>query len=324
MSNDEYLKLAKLAKMFAREIAGDDDIKFIQLYLITLKLLLNSEKLSSNAEITDYDFLNMAKVPYPKYFYSNPDFISNVMSLINNREFIVGGQPTSNSDFRDCIYISNEFGTFIQTGTLISPTAAITCAHTYSRGSHPSPELMKIFVGNDKNNLDQGEVVNVLDYYPFPEYRGEENNHLNDLCILILKNPVQTASPRKIASTNLINSAREVQAVGFGEDSSSISGKKNQVLIPVLSNACLPGSERFGCNLGVELVAGRNGACYGDSGGPIYVKSGNDWLLAGVTSRTIEHQPCEVGGIYVRIDIDKYKKWIKDTAGSTGVIWVDE
>jgi endonuclease G len=50
--------------------------------------------------------------------------------------------------------------------------------------------------------------------------------------------------------------------------------------------------------------------CTGDSGGPIYIRDGQDWLLAGATSRATKGSVnnCGDGGVYVRVD--RYLDWI--------------
>jgi uncharacterized protein (TIGR03382 family) len=68
-----------------------------------------------------------------------------------------------------------------------------------------------------------------------------------------------------------------------------------------------------------EIGAGGNGvdACFGDSGGPLYRKVGEEQLVVGVTSRAYMgvpyDEPCGYGGIYTRPD--KVLGWIEETIG---------
>ena len=56
-------------------------------------------------------------------------------------------------------------------------------------------------------------------------------------------------------------------------------------------------------------------ACFGDSGGPLYIDVGNGAALIGVVSRgsSSPGEPCGGGGVYVRAD--KVVAWIQKTTG---------
>jgi hypothetical protein len=78
-----------------------------------------------------------------------------------------------------------------------------------------------------------------------------------------------------------------------------------------------------GCNASVspggEMGAGGNGvdACFGDSGGPLYMLTDKGDYLVGVTSRSYANvwAPCEEGGIWGRPD--SILGWIEANAGVT-------
>jgi secreted trypsin-like serine protease len=68
------------------------------------------------------------------------------------------------------------------------------------------------------------------------------------------------------------------------------------------------------------MVAGHQGlqrdTCKGDSGGPLYIHTGNDqYALLGVTSRGVRNgfTTCGDGGIYVRLD--RCVDWIEQVTG---------
>jgi hypothetical protein len=78
-----------------------------------------------------------------------------------------------------------------------------------------------------------------------------------------------------------------------------------------------------GCNESVrpagEIAAGGNGvdACFGDSGGPLYLLTDHGDYVAGVTSRAYAgvpwSAPCKYGGIWVRPDA--VINWIENKSG---------
>jgi MYXO-CTERM domain-containing protein len=67
-----------------------------------------------------------------------------------------------------------------------------------------------------------------------------------------------------------------------------------------------------------EFMAGGSGvdACFGDSGGPVYLETADGPALIGVVSRgmSVAGVPCGNGGIYVRAD--KVVSWVQSVTGA--------
>ncbi len=118
--------------------------------------------------------------------------------------------------------------------------------------------------------------------------------------------------------------------MGFGNTEATGTfgyGQKRFVDVPIASPDCrgeISGefdSVTYGCDVGLELVAGRpllaRDSCTGDSGGPFYVQDGVPWLLAAATSRATDSSMsnCGDGGVYVRAD--RYRTWIDAIPGVT-------
>ena len=136
----------------------------------------------------------------------------------------------------------------------------------------------------------------------------------HDLGVLKLKNPTAVA-PMAIADANRIDSASAFEVVGFGatdQDGKVYDFEKRHATIRALDNTCVgsragvPDRVAYGCAVGREIVAGQRESpdtCNGDSGGPLLVKSGVSFAIAGVTSRSIPNAPiwCGAGGIYERL-----------------------
>ena len=143
-----------------------------------------------------------------------------------------------------------------------------------------------------------------------------------DIALMFLERDA-AAAPRRLATSEWIDQATSVRAVGFGRTEDPIAepiGIKRQVDVPVASTNCLghvnrgsgpiPDASFYGCGAGGELVAGAplldRDSCNGDSGGPIYIRrnDGHEFLV-GVTSRAVVRpglRPCGDGGIYARVD----------------------
>jgi secreted trypsin-like serine protease len=141
------------------------------------------------------------------------------------------------------------------------------------------------------------------------------------LSVLILEQDVAgvTRPPRRQPR---FDATYFVRAVGFGKRTSTAAwdwkeaSRRHSTATP---NCSTSSQSRYGCDNGLELVAGApfldKDTCYGDSGGPVYVEHDGGWYLAGATSRATADslRPCGDGGIYVRLE--KYIDWIKSVPG---------
>jgi secreted trypsin-like serine protease len=144
----------------------------------------------------------------------------------------------------------------------------------------------------------------------------------------VLDHPA-AAKPRAIAAAC---SAREglvagalVHLVGFGLTTRAGTGdntRLHEAQIPIIDPSC--GDERS-CIAAIapdgEFTAGGGGrdACFGDSGGPIYLDTPGGPALVGVVSRgfAMAGAPCGSGGVYVRAD--QVVPWIQRVTHETVV-----
>ena len=235
---------------------------------------------------------------------------------------VIGGQPVPPGQFLDCVAVGCARA-WDCTGTLIAPRVVVSAAHCVRCASF-------VFFGNDVRPVPPGDtshpsVVAVEDRVRHPDYHGGAN----DLLVLILAKPVNV-EPRRLAATAQIDDAPEARVMGFGwideRERKKNPGEKRFVDLPIASPSCrgslggVADEDAYGCAPGLELVAKRNGrvlkdTCKGDSGGPLYIEEGGEWLLAAATSRATKGTArlCGDGGIYTRLDA--YRPWIESTAG---------
>jgi len=194
------------------------------------------------------------------------------------------------------------------TGTLVAPDVVLTAGHCIET----NPRVVVV----DTIDYAQpgGEVIAVASAHAYPQW---ETHY--DVGVLVLAHPAKT-KPRAIAAActaaKLVDRAR-VEVVGFGLTTQAGTGdnsRLHQAAIAVTdahcttSEACAPAIAPDG-----EFAAGGGGtdACFGDSGGPIYLGD----ALIGVVSRGLSDAgaPCGGGGIYVRAD--KVVDWIERVTG---------
>jgi MYXO-CTERM domain-containing protein len=168
---------------------------------------------------------------------------------------------------------------------------------------------------------DKGEEIDVIE-----TIEHDDSWTTYDVAVLMLAEEARTA-PRIIATDCLLDDygdGSDVTMAGWGAKDSN--GVQYDTLLragmtQVEDHDC--SDTNMGCNRQVspdgELRAGGNGAdaCFGDSGGPLYLHTDQGDFLLGLTSRgyTQSTVDCGEGTIYVRTDaiID----WIEDVSGRT-------
>ncbi len=226
---------------------------------------------------------------------------------------VVGGSNATEGLWDDCaaVYFGNEVGC---TGTLIAPNLVLTAGHCIDRS------ISKVKLATTNYNQG-GEEIRVIQAIGHPQHWSNY-----DIGVLVLEHDAQT-EPRPIAQGCILDQylydGADVAIVGYG----AIDYWGNQYTpwlqeayttvvdhdCSDISSGCYPAISPDG-----EIGAGGSGidACYGDSGGPLYLITERGNFLVGATSRAFSYVqvPCRDGGIYVRADavID----WIE---GQTGV-----
>lgn len=234
-----------------------------------------------------------------------------------NEILIIGGEPTRVNEFDDCVAVGSSFG-WCGSGILVSPNVVLTAAHCFPNC------VRRIFIG--KNVRKDGKIVEVKIAVPHPGYNVFTKS--NDIAVLILKERV-AVTPAPIATEAILNAATKLRLVGYGMTNSTGSvgyGIQQMVDVPPIPNSCLADAQRieYGCNIGVEIVAGapllHRDACGGDSGGPAYVDVNGRWYVGGTTSRktTNSLELCGSFSAYVRSHY--YLPWIREVALTNGGI----
>jgi secreted trypsin-like serine protease len=237
---------------------------------------------------------------------TDPVFLKNARTLIRSPDRIVGGIPSP--DFPDCVAVGTASG-WCCSGTLVAPNVVVTAAHCVAGGCS-----QRIFVGEDVAFPGDGQVIGVRDAVAHPGYRPPGG--VNDLAVLILSEEAEVR-PRGIADATALRAAATVRLAGYGNTdalSSGGYGRRRIVDVPIAST-----DPKYGADQQTEFVAGApfldRDSCNGDSGGPAYVQAGDDWYLAGATSRATasSRRPCGDGGIYTAVSA--HLEWMRSVPG---------
>jgi len=212
------------------------------------------------------------------------------------------------------------------TGSLVAPKVVMTAAHCLGGVSG-------VMIGA-KNwatdfNKEHVEIIPVVRAVAHPSYR---NGWGADIAVLLLASDA-TYEPLTIATDcirdeHLVDGA-EVAVVGFGATSYNGRAQTTRMhfgfteiqdaecradRIGGIATGCIPSLRPGG-----ELAAGGTGvdACFGDSGGPLFLVTDEGDFVAGVVSRAYmgvpRGEPCRYGGIYVRPD--RFIDWMEEAVG---------
>ena len=304
----------------ASERAGDDDRAFVR-YLNECYATKAASVLRTRGRVDARAAQPADRSPRAQQMLNDERYLKNARELARRTQGgvrVIGGVPVPQKEFLDCVAVGGDtqWGC---TGTLIGPNVVLTAGHCSSVAT-------RVFFGHDVSK--PGKVVAVKTRHRHPDYR--KNGKQNDLMVLLLDQPVTNIPVRPIADKAVIDAATDGRVVGFGNTDplgSTGYGVKRMVDVPIASPACLgssdgePDSTAYGCDAGLEFVAGKpllaKDSCTGDSGGPFYLECNGTWTLAGATSRATNSalNDCGDGGIYVRVD--QYLTWIRSIEGAS-------
>jgi len=298
--------MVKQAFEYASKGATSDDRKFYELFKRKLNELAGEKPSAMTA------------------LESDPTYLKNLRAMAQDaangklEPNVVGGNPTPSGEFRDCVAITvdNERSS----GVLIGWNVIATAAHCVSNEN----AIIRVHFGTNIERPDATYPVARANVHIYPGYDASKK-YLHDLAILILSSDVNDPKPCPIAEPGVVDSSAYVRLAGFGiyDSNSGKNGVKHDVSVAVTSPACAKSREDtlYGCHKERELIAGKplvgKDTCNGDSGGPAYVSKNNQWYVGSITSRpTDTAKQCGDGGIYVRIDREPYRSWIRSVPGA--------
>lgn len=199
---------------------------------------------------------------------------------------------------------------YLCSGILIDPTHFLTAAHCMAWMVGLDVEIYVSFDNPIFPELAGNTVIPAIDFTVHPWF-GHDQANLYDLAVLTLPlgstagiSPAALATEGLLDSLNARDELRKVNfiSVGYGIQADweptqfYWDGWRNYSSAPLM--ALVPALIYLNIN---EHATGGGGACYGDSGGPIFLPQGEELILVGVTTLRSDHN-CRAMTSYYRID----------------------
>lgn len=267
--------------------------------------MLHSQVFSNRS----FRWLVLACVPWFLCSLSNASTEASAAGLASP---VVGGRVARPGEWPDVVAVLGADGSLC-TGTLLGADLVLTAAHCIE--GHPQ----EVIVGAIDLAEPGGQRRAVKWSRAYPQWQT-----YFDVGIVMLENPV-FAKPRAVAegctTTDDLARGNVLQLVGFGQTTATATDDNTRLHVATLritdptcthDPACAPAIAPGG-----ELVAGGDGAdaCFGDSGGPLYIPTSTGPALIGVVSRglALSATPCGDGGVFVRAD--QVVRWIETESG---------
>ncbi len=253
---------------------------------------------------------------------------------------IIGGNPVSGNGFESTmalmVVVPTEHGPYnevICTGTLIQPDVVLTAAHCLTDlefpDTHQTDLAVYVTAANDLRPFTAhsaelpSDIMQVSSAAIHPDFSIDGSGlsfglgNDNDIAILYLENSIQTIRPASLIAQEHLSQivvGKTVTIAGYGQRSRRAGDDTEPLKYFGISTIYEIGKAELqvGDRKSEDEQPSREGLatkCYGDSGGPTFMKAGTKEVLIGITSRSyFSHVDCLAAGVDTRVDY--FLDWI--------------
>ena len=182
------------------------------------------------------------------------------------------------------------------------------------------PDLTKVGIGVDGTVLEDISVERLIVHPKYIGVKGQPDTgiyldmNFHDIATLIIDKEIPGMRPVGIASSSILSKGSEVLLAGYGyhseEELSSNPSRKLSAVFTQVSHVNKDFKD-------IQLEANNNrGPCFGDSGGPLFIRDSSNKCLMVLGSVTGHSRgavyTCDQGGGTIT-DVSAYQGWLKCT-----------